>query len=130
MVVDRQPGTEPEGPHGLGLLSGSQMSLKPRIGSNRVRAWIRVRVVKRITMSNFSQKGASFVPPSKPSSKLPLWSLREMGVDDGAGSGQWGNGFGEACSGCGGKGSLRTGVAVLVVKGGRRWDYYSGKRWG
>ncbi|KAK8622114.1 hypothetical protein V6N13_097739 [Hibiscus sabdariffa] len=89
MVVDRQPGTEPEGPHGLGLLSGSQMSLKPRIGS-----------------------------------------LREMGVDDGAGSGQWGNGFGEACSGCGGKGSLRTGVAVLVVKGGRRWDYYSGKRWG
>ncbi|KAK8622113.1 hypothetical protein V6N13_097738 [Hibiscus sabdariffa] len=37
MVVDHQPGIEPEGPHGLGLLSCSQMSLKPRIGSNRVR---------------------------------------------------------------------------------------------
>ncbi|KAK8476971.1 hypothetical protein V6N11_050227 [Hibiscus sabdariffa] len=49
MVVDRQPGTGPEGPHGLGMLSGSQMSLKPRIGSNRVRAWIRVWVVNRLT---------------------------------------------------------------------------------
>ncbi|KAK8564829.1 hypothetical protein V6N12_058411 [Hibiscus sabdariffa] len=34
MVVDRQPGTEPEGPHGLGLLLGSYMSLKPRIGGH------------------------------------------------------------------------------------------------
>ncbi|KAK8518038.1 hypothetical protein V6N12_033030 [Hibiscus sabdariffa] len=57
MVVDRQPGTELEGPHGLGLLSGSQMSLKPCIGSNMVWAWIRVRVLNRISRSNFSQKG-------------------------------------------------------------------------
>ncbi|KAK8479377.1 hypothetical protein V6N11_066327 [Hibiscus sabdariffa] len=120
MVVDRQPGTEPEGPHGLGLLSGSQMSLKPRIGSNRGEA-IMVKGVG----------GGSVMMDEWLGCWVDVrWSLREMGVDDGAGSGQWGNGFGEACSGCGGKGSLRTGVAVLVVKGGRRWDYYSGKRWG
>ncbi|KAK8516456.1 hypothetical protein V6N12_038697 [Hibiscus sabdariffa] len=43
MVVDHQPGIEPEGPHGLGLLSCSQMSLKPRIGSNREPALCRRR---------------------------------------------------------------------------------------
>ncbi|KAK8516458.1 hypothetical protein V6N12_038699 [Hibiscus sabdariffa] len=58
------------------------------------------------------------------------WSLREMGVNDGAGSRQWGNGFGEAWFCLWGEGLVKDRSGSFGSEGRSKVGLFLGKKMG